>query len=887
MTNDIHDTLQALPARMEALEARSAAPPVALDGSPADEDDTMLPTDHIVERPIASDLTPFPELSKAIPGMERDFFRQPLDEASRRRFLLNCPRNVLRQYQAPVLNYSGVGTHTKRTDAQLADIQFRLSGLTPPIDLFAHDVLVEGSIQVTQALGFANTMHELLSDLASVVTQMRSDNICRDANLPITPIVTNSALEPKPLLDSQRIVEQAKLQRALHGAARPSRTRKGKRTGQSNRTNKPTQSDPTSAIPSPTAVQVSDNQYTTVGGRLQLFRNAWTKLTNEHWVRRTVEQGYDIPFTRLPPISSSGPLTNHNRMDSNVIEQEIMSLLCKKAIKEQGYDTNHPSLQVERYPERSISPSPQPDNHLETAFLVHRQGPGNHFGSPSRAPANPATDIHAQPSLVPRIAMDQSDTPLFHGSAGTSVVDRPAEGMEWTLVPPRTSDVHDMEMGSASICDGRTFCTLDNLASPISLSAMEPTSPHTAETTTREGSSYVDNAQLVERPLVSSPPPAVVPPANPHPSSPGPSRTRLRRPRSPEEPTLEHDRVGHKLRRLEDQGFDDNANIIILNRDRNHSRQSYNRIQRAYIDWAHHHDVDPFIPNPVHIVNYLAYGATHLKWKASTCQAYRSAILDLYSDKDSIVKDSTYIEFFSALNEQNLLSFHRPTYDIAPVIRFIHNLGPNDTMNAIDLTRKLCWLLAICGFLRPADLERVDDHRTSRDNGILRLVIVAPKEKRSGRRIERVVAIQPHEDPLLCPVATYLAYKSNIAFSVCVRPHPVLSQVTLQRLVRDVRNYDRPIGSERISKHIQFLMEKIPRPSGALLPKARALGPTLALASGASVEDILVHGSWASSAVFDTFYRLSRQTVSNFSTMTLTSSSGYLDTQPESLANEE
>ncbi|OAD72267.1 hypothetical protein PHYBLDRAFT_146470 [Phycomyces blakesleeanus NRRL 1555(-)] len=719
----------------------------------------------------------------------------------------------------------------------------------------------------------------------------------------------------------------------------------------------------------------------------------------------------DCPIPSTVPAAhtaSSGQITVTRFLDqSDQISSNSLGLHRTPRIcdQQQEYDTNHPSLQVEKYPERSISPSPQPNNHLKTAFLVHQQGPDNHFCSPSRAPENPATDIHTQPSLVPRIAMDQSDTSLFHGSAGTSVVDRPAEGMEWTLVPPRStssrsihrrlgdrlghrvrqhrpvwhmdhrptdrahqlpriadhclchqastpsrespshllrqhdhdclcqsfwrnpvcqthesghghveampchwhpcppgvhslalepcrpslsqldsaarveylssvlsalgltvgppphrllriepehpaSDVHDMKMGSASICDGRTFCTLDNLASPISLSAVEPTSPHTAKTTAREGSRYVDNAQLVERPLVSSPP-AVVPPANPHPSSPGPSRTRLRLPRSPEEPTLKHDRVGHKLRRLEDQGFDDNANTIILNRDRNHSRRSYNRIQRSYIDWTHHHDVDPFIPNPVHIVNYLAYGATHLKWKASTCQAYCSAILDLYSDKDSIVKDSTYIEFFSALNEQNLLSFHRPTYDIAPVIQFIHNLGPNDTINAIDLTLKLCWLLAI-----------FDDRRTSRDNGILRLVIVAPKEKRSGRRIERVVAIQPHEDPLLCPIATYLAYKSNIAFSVCVRPHPVLSQVTLQRL-------------------------KIPRPSGALLPKARTLGPTLALASGASVEDILVHGSWDSSAVFDTFYRLSRQTVSNFSTMTLTSSSGYLDTQPESLANEE
>ncbi|KAI9003299.1 hypothetical protein CLU79DRAFT_714320 [Phycomyces nitens] len=82
-------------------------------------------------------------------------------------------------------------------------------------------------------------------------------------------------------------------------------------------------------------------------------------------------------------------------------------------------------------------------------------------------------------------------------------------------------------------------------------------------------------------------------------------------------------------------------------------------------------------------------------------------------------------------------------------------------------------------------------------------------------------------------------------------------------------------------------MDKIPRPPDATLPKAHALGPTLDLASGASVEDILVHGSWASSAIFDTFYCLSRQTISNFLVMTLASLRSYLDTQPESLANKE
>ncbi|OAD72585.1 hypothetical protein PHYBLDRAFT_146773 [Phycomyces blakesleeanus NRRL 1555(-)] len=264
MTNDIHDTLQALLARMEALEARSAAPPVVLDGSSADEDDTMLPTCHIVKRPIASDLTPFHKLIKAIPGMEHDFFRQPLDEASRHRFLLNCPRNVLRQYQAPVLNYSGVGPHTKHTDAQLADIQFCLSGLTRPIDLFAHDVLVEGSIQITQAL---------------------------DGNLPITPIVTNSALEPKPLLNSQQIVEQSKLQHfCYHSPILPAifpspRLEEG-------------------FSQSPTAVQVSDNQYTTVGERLQLhsspiWHTGYQSFQNLKWYLQPCLVDYHFKFFHI------------------------------------------------------------------------------------------------------------------------------------------------------------------------------------------------------------------------------------------------------------------------------------------------------------------------------------------------------------------------------------------------------------------------------------------------------------------------------------------------------------------------------------------------------------------------------------------------------------
>ncbi|OAD80883.1 hypothetical protein PHYBLDRAFT_138438 [Phycomyces blakesleeanus NRRL 1555(-)] len=118
------------------------------------------------------------------------------------------------------------------------------------------------------------------------------------------------------------------------------------------------------------------------------------------------------------------------------------------------------------------------------------------------------------------------------------------------------------------------------------------------------------------------------------------------------------------------------------------------------------------------------------------------------------------------------------------------------------------------------------------------------------------MAIQPHSDPLLCPVATYNSYKFRIACIACVRPHPVLSNVRIYRLVRGVYFPNRPIGAEWISKHIWFVMNKISRPASMARPRARALGSTFALAAGASINDILMHCSWALSTVFDTFYRL-------------------------------
>ncbi|PVU88670.1 hypothetical protein BB561_005744, partial [Smittium simulii] len=55
----------------------------------------------------------------------------------------------------------------------------------------------------------------------------------------------------------------------------------------------------------------------------------------------------------------------------------------------------------------------------------------------------------------------------------------------------------------------------------------------------------------------------------------------------------------------------------------------------------------------------------------------------------------------------------------------------------------------------------------------------------------------------------------------------------------------------------------IKRPPNTPIPKARAIGATLAATSGVPVENIVSHAFWSNYSMFDTYYRLDRSTQSN------------------------
>ncbi|OMJ12113.1 hypothetical protein AYI69_g9552 [Smittium culicis] len=170
--------------------------------------------------------------------------------------------------------------------------------------------------------------------------------------------------------------------------------------------------------------------------------------------------------------------------------------------------------------------------------------------------------------------------------------------------------------------------------------------------------------------------------------------------------------------------------------------------------------------------------------------------------------------------------------DISPIIEYFREIGDNEKLDIKNLTSKTCWLLAVCSFMRASDIHRIDDAQTTTIDGTLKLVIVAPKEKRKGRPIIRPCEISYHSDKLLCPVEAYRVYRSRVAKELCPTPHINDNTIIVNRLFR------------------------ITRPLNTPTPKARAIGATIAANTGIPSDSIVTQAFWPNYEIFDN-YRLS------------------------------
>ncbi|KAI7895436.1 uncharacterized protein EV154DRAFT_457481 [Mucor mucedo] len=430
--------------------------------------------------------------------------------------------------------------------------------------------------------------------------------------------------------------------------------------------------------------------------------------------------------------------------------------------------------------------------------------------------------------------------------------------------------------------------SLDRIPKPISLPAVKSHTSNFTEDTNGPGKGMHNHHAELDGSHLVSPITTVISTASTNFDSEGsgPSGTRPISIAFGEEPTLAANGMAcgsinstKQQRTNEPSTLSEESSSIIFDPHRVQLKQKrYNGTQQRFLDWGNQHNrnVLEFV-NAIDIINYLAYGRVHHNWSYATILQYKQAILQLYeqTQRDSITTNPAFIEFFSALKSNAILSFDFPMINLQPAIDVMLSWGENCDMTLLQITQKLCFLLGITGFLRPSDIERIDDSKTLVVNDALRLVVLAPKEKRAGRPIEKVVNISAHSNIMLCLVTCYTQYKNRFAsLAPVVRSHDRLPHLLYTALVRNITDHNKAIGSERISKHITSILCRATTTCTASTSsrktiKARAVGSTRAILAGAKLDDVLTHGSWASSSIFDTYYRLNRASATNFTDLIL------------------
>ncbi|KAI8991147.1 hypothetical protein BDF20DRAFT_903970 [Mycotypha africana] len=211
------------------------------------------------------------------------------------------------------------------------------------------------------------------------------------------------------------------------------------------------------------------------------------------------------------------------------------------------------------------------------------------------------------------------------------------------------------------------------------------------------------------------------------------------------------------------------------------------------------------------------YSNTNLDTNAKT------TLLNRYLDNTSTIRSYHHAQrrFLEWMENYNIP--HTAFTAMDPTIDHLQSLSLT-SISLATLQNKLAFLLGITCFLRPSDLHRIpfSSAKLSDDQTLLSFEVHAPKEKR-GRR-----------HPRICPVATFIAYKSR-------RPDCTVSTLFLLRL---------STTEPRVS--------------------IRSIASSLALQAGIPKEDIVTMGNWASSSTFENHYRREHLSTFDFTNTFLT-----------------
>ncbi|ORY90557.1 hypothetical protein BCR43DRAFT_447177 [Syncephalastrum racemosum] len=293
------------------------------------------------------------------------------------------------------------------------------------------------------------------------------------------------------------------------------------------------------------------------------------------------------------------------------------------------------------------------------------------------------------------------------------------------------------------------------------------------------------------------------------------------------------------------------------------TNRTYLAAQRRFVYWCHTQSIDVNRYTPPQLINFLAL--VHADgFSPNTVILYKSAVAVFHVNSSTVTQDPTVRAYLRRiLRDAPPRETSQPLIDLTPSINFVGSIDSSPSTPLSLLNRKAAFLLAMAAFLRPSDLHRIDLSRCSisEPDGLLHLVVVAPKETRQGRRIVKTLTLHPLEqDPTLCPVRAFTA----------LRDHPDASSRPQGALFVNSTNPTAPLSVVTISLWLRNIVRKScpdigDSTSRSPMPSIRSLASDRALSQGASLQDIVVMGNWSTSTVFDNHYRRQRQVSTNIS----------------------
>ncbi|PVV03689.1 hypothetical protein BB560_001826, partial [Smittium megazygosporum] len=109
----------------------------------------------------------------------------------------------------------------------------------------------------------------------------------------------------------------------------------------------------------------------------------------------------------------------------------------------------------------------------------------------------------------------------------------------------------------------------------------------------------------------------------------------------------------------------------------------------------------------------------------------------------------------------------------------------------------------------------------------------------------------------------YKIYKAKTVQTQLPNPHENDGSLILYRMIRYLKNNSKPLSVDDITRYIHSLSKLVPYTNGKTVPKAMAIGATLASESGIVADKVVKNAFWSNYTMFDSHYRLSRNSTAS------------------------